>query len=129
MMYMYLQKVISRKIVLKMSFLLGSWRSMTKIARFGSRIQGPDPDLLVRVMDPRIRIHTKMSWVRNTAIKIKKMTTQRYQRFCFLDHIHNYIRKTIVFFDFIFPVTDELTDESPYRGPKYCIMLLTRSKS
>jgi hypothetical protein len=27
----------------------------------------PDPDLLVRGMDPRIRIHTKMSWIRNTA--------------------------------------------------------------
>jgi hypothetical protein len=23
-------------------------------------------------------------------------------------------------FDFIFPVTDELTDQSPYRGSKYC---------
>ncbi len=35
------------------------------------RIQDPDPDLnpdpLVRGMDPRIRIHTKMSWIRNTA--------------------------------------------------------------
>ncbi len=26
----------------------------------------PDPDPLVRGMDPRIRIHTKMSWIRNT---------------------------------------------------------------
>jgi hypothetical protein len=25
-----------------------------------------DPDPLVRGMDPRIRIHTKMSWIRNT---------------------------------------------------------------
>jgi hypothetical protein len=34
------------------------------------RIQGPDPnpnpDPLVRSMDPRIRIHPKMSWIRNT---------------------------------------------------------------
>ncbi len=32
------------------------------------RIQDPDPDPLVRGMDPRIRIriHTKMSWIRNT---------------------------------------------------------------
>ncbi len=27
----------------------------------------PDPDPLVGGMDPRIRIHTKMSWIRNTA--------------------------------------------------------------
>jgi hypothetical protein len=26
-----------------------------------------DPDALIRGMDPRIRIHTKMSWIRNTA--------------------------------------------------------------
>jgi hypothetical protein len=25
----------------------------------------PDPDPLVRGMDPRIRIHSKMSWIRN----------------------------------------------------------------
>jgi hypothetical protein len=27
-----------------------------------------DPDPLVRGMDPRIRIHTKMSWIRNTVL-------------------------------------------------------------
>jgi hypothetical protein len=26
----------------------------------------PDPDLLVTGMDPRIRIHPEMSWIRNT---------------------------------------------------------------
>jgi hypothetical protein len=26
----------------------------------------PDPDPLVRGMDPRIRIHSKISWIRNT---------------------------------------------------------------
>jgi hypothetical protein len=31
------------------------------------RIQDPNPDPLVRGMDPRIRIHPKMSWIRNTA--------------------------------------------------------------
>jgi hypothetical protein len=31
----------------------------------------PNPDPLVRGMDPRIRIHTKMSWIRNTEKKIK----------------------------------------------------------
>ncbi len=51
--------------------MLASWRSVTKIAGSGSRIwiQDPDPDTLVRGMDPRIRIHTKMSWIRNTAFK------------------------------------------------------------
>ncbi len=35
------------------------------------RIQDPDPDPLVKGMDPRIRIriHPKMSWIRNTAFK------------------------------------------------------------
>jgi hypothetical protein len=34
------------------------------------RIQDPDPNLdpLVRVMDPRIRIHSKMSWIQNTGL-------------------------------------------------------------
>jgi hypothetical protein len=34
------------------------------------RIQDPDPDALVRGMDPRIliRIHQKMSWFRNTVL-------------------------------------------------------------
>jgi hypothetical protein len=34
-----------------------------------SRIRIQDPDPLVRDMDPRIRIriHSKMSWIRNTA--------------------------------------------------------------
>jgi hypothetical protein len=47
---------------------------MTKIAGSGSRIrmriQDPDPDSFVRGMDPRIRIriHPKMSWIRNTAM-------------------------------------------------------------
>jgi len=41
---------------------------MTKIAGSGSRIRmDPDPDPLVRSMDPRIRIHPKMSWIKNTA--------------------------------------------------------------
>ncbi len=33
------------------------------------RIQDPDPEPLVRGMDPRIRIriHPKISWIRNTA--------------------------------------------------------------
>jgi hypothetical protein len=34
------------------------------------RIQDPDPDPLIRGMDQRIRIHTKMSWIRNTGIRL-----------------------------------------------------------
>ncbi len=53
----------SRKTFFKISFMLASWRSMTKIAGSGFRI--------------RIWIHTKMSWIRNTA------------RYCRLDfHFH-----------------------------------------
>jgi hypothetical protein len=32
-----------------------------------SRIRIQDPDQLVRGMDSRIRIHSKMLWIRNTA--------------------------------------------------------------
>jgi hypothetical protein len=44
---------------------------MTKIAGSGSISQrhgsaDPEPDPLVRGMDTRIRIHPKMSWIRNT---------------------------------------------------------------
>jgi hypothetical protein len=41
---------------------------MLKVNDENSRIQIQDPDLdpLVRGMDPRIRIHTKISWIRNT---------------------------------------------------------------
>ncbi len=57
---MYLQKVISRKTFFKISFLLASWRSVTKIAesesgsisqRHGSA--DPDPDPHQDLMDPK----------------------------------------------------------------------------
>ncbi len=48
----------------KISFLLASWRSMMKVK--GSGHPDPNPVPLVRGMDPRIRMHTKMSWIRNT---------------------------------------------------------------
>jgi hypothetical protein len=38
-----------------------------KVNDENSRIRIQDPDPLVRGMDPRIRIHPKMSWIRNTA--------------------------------------------------------------
>jgi hypothetical protein len=63
---MYLQKVTSRKnCVKKNSFFAGILKVNDENSRI--RIQDPDPDPLVRGMDPRIRIHTKMSWIRNTA--------------------------------------------------------------
>jgi hypothetical protein len=63
---MYLQKATSRKIVLKISFFSG----ILKVNDENSRIQDLDldPDPLVRGMDPRIRILTKMSWIRNTDV-------------------------------------------------------------
>jgi hypothetical protein len=43
---------------------------MTKIAGSGSESRsGSESGPLVRDMDPRIRIHTKMSWIRNTAYR------------------------------------------------------------
>jgi hypothetical protein len=68
---MYLQKVISRKNCVKNYFFAG----ILKVYDENSRIliqdpdpdPNPDPDPLVRGMDPRIRIHPKMSWIRNTA--------------------------------------------------------------
>jgi hypothetical protein len=75
---MYLQIVISRKNCVKK--LVFCWQIL-KVNNENSRnrIQdldpdpnpdpNPDPDPLVRGMDPRIRIrlHPKMSWIRNTA--------------------------------------------------------------
>jgi hypothetical protein len=45
------------------------------------RIKDPDPNPLVRGMDPRIRIHPKMSWIRNTALMDSYFTynTGRYR--------------------------------------------------
>ncbi len=36
-------------------------------------MQDPDLDPLVRGMDPRIRIHTSMSWIQNTAVQNRKL--------------------------------------------------------
>jgi hypothetical protein len=58
-----------KKIVLKNLFFAGILKVNDENRRI--RIQDPDPnpDPLVRGMDPRIRIriHPKMSWIRNTA--------------------------------------------------------------
>ncbi len=66
---MYLQKVISRKNKIKNLFFVGILKVYDENSRI--RIQDPDPDSdpLVRGMIPRIRIriHTKMSWIQNTA--------------------------------------------------------------
>jgi hypothetical protein len=59
---MYIQKVISRKTFKKLVFCVGT----LNVEDENSRIRIQDP--LVRDMDrwTRIRIHTKMSWIRNT---------------------------------------------------------------
>jgi alkyl hydroperoxide reductase subunit AhpC len=57
---------------------------MTKIAE-----SGPDP--LVRGLDPRLRIHTKMSWIRNTDKNhIQSDPMERYRRYNLLTVIHDY---------------------------------------
>jgi hypothetical protein len=61
---MYLQKEISRKNFFKICFLL------------------VDPDPLVRGMDPRIRIYTKMSWIRNTGYKVVKNRVPHFRDKC-----------------------------------------------
>ncbi len=79
---MYLQKVISRKTFFELpgSFFVGILKVYDEKSRI--RIQdpdpNPDPDPLVRGMDPRIRIriHTKMSWIRNTACQHDKTTVR-----------------------------------------------------
>ncbi len=52
--------------MLKNSFFVGNLKVNDENSRI--RIQDPNPDPLVRGMDPRIRIriHPKMSWIRNT---------------------------------------------------------------
>jgi hypothetical protein len=41
------------------------------------RIQDPDPDPLVGGMDPRIRIHSKMSWIRNIGFSFSSLIQER----------------------------------------------------
>jgi hypothetical protein len=55
---MYLQKVISRKTFFLISILLASSRLMTKIATSG---------FISQRHESAVRIHTKMSWIHNTA--------------------------------------------------------------
>ncbi len=45
------------------------------------RIQDPDPDPLARGMDPRFRIHPKMSWIRNTDFLYVKISSERDRGF------------------------------------------------
>ncbi len=59
-----LSKSNSRKNCVKNQFFAG----ILKVYDENSRILIQDPDPLVRSMDPRIQIHPKMSWIRNTVI-------------------------------------------------------------
>ncbi len=43
-----------------------------------------DPDPFVRGMDTRIRIRTKMSWIRNTADKRGDLSTSPVQTYCMM---------------------------------------------
>jgi hypothetical protein len=58
-----------KKIVLILLFFAGILKFNDEKSR--NRIQDPDPDPPVRGMDPRIRIHPKMSWIRNTAFSAR----------------------------------------------------------
>jgi hypothetical protein len=68
---MQLQKVISRKNCVKKLVFACILKVNDENGRI--RIQDPEPDLLVRGMDPRIRIHPKMSWIRNTVSNYRNL--------------------------------------------------------
>ena len=61
-----------------MSFFAGILKVNDENSRI--RIQDPDPDPLVRGMNPRIRIHPKMSWIRNTETKCKGPMPDRFMQ-------------------------------------------------
>jgi hypothetical protein len=61
---MYLQKVSRKNCVKNLVFC---WHLEGNAENSRIRIQDPDSDPLVRGMDPWIRIHPKMAWIRNTA--------------------------------------------------------------
>ncbi len=61
---MYLQKSNKQKNYIKNYFFVGVLKVNDE-----NRRSDPDLDPSVRDMDRRIRIHTKMSWIRNTAFQ------------------------------------------------------------
>jgi hypothetical protein len=65
--------------VLKNYFFAGILKVNDENSRI--RIQDPNPDPLVRGMDPRIRIriHPKILWIRNTAV-IYKLLQKEYKK-------------------------------------------------
>ncbi len=67
---MYLLKVTSRKIGLKNLFFAGILKINDENTRIRIQDLDPDPGPLVKGMDPRIRIHAKMSSIRNTDINV-----------------------------------------------------------
>jgi hypothetical protein len=70
---MYLQKVISKKLNKKLVFCWHLGKVNDENSRIRIRID-PNPDPLVRGMDPRIQIqiHPKMSWIRNSVLNNRK---------------------------------------------------------
>ncbi len=72
---MYLQKVISRKTFWKISFLLASWSSLTKVGGSGSasgsisqRHGSPDPDPHQNVMDPQ---HWRVRYIKKSTALLR----------------------------------------------------------
>jgi hypothetical protein len=59
---MYLQNVHKQKNFFINKFFV----TVLKVNDEKEQDLDPHPDPLVRGMDPQIRIHTKMSWIRNT---------------------------------------------------------------
>ncbi len=78
---MYLQKEMSKKLFFLIVFcwhLDGQWRKQQDPGPHPDPDPNPDPDPIVRGMDPRIRIriHTKISGIRNTVILTPSRSTE-----------------------------------------------------
>ena len=58
--------------MLKNEFFAGILKVNDENGRIPIQDPDPDPNPLVRGMDPRIRIHPKMSWIRNTEIHVSE---------------------------------------------------------
>ncbi len=76
-------KVLSKSNQQKTLFkLVFCWHFEGQLLKLQDPDPHPDPDTSVRGMDPRmkirIRIHTKMSWIRNSGIKILAIFFFRY---------------------------------------------------
>ena len=77
MMFKYLKKVIYRKTFFFKLVFCGQLEGQWWKYKYPDPHPNPDPDPLIRGMDPRIRIHTKMSWIRNTVWQVTQLNPSK----------------------------------------------------